>query len=163
MLEENITTQGYAFHTLAIPKITIAGIEVYDQLPKKSYDMITGEKALKHWIRRGRFKKEAVKEISWSSQMKAMRQAKIGTRRFVTKWANDYVATGKNMKRWRLREHSNCPFYMTENEDVNHISKCKHIEAENLWRENIWKMVLQLKKIGTCHWAIIAIQQELVH
>ena len=104
MLEQNITTEGYAFHTLAIPKITIAGIEVYDQLPKKAYDMITGEKALTHWIRRGRFKKEAVKEISWSSQMKAMRQEKIGTRRFITKWANDYVAVGKNMIRWRLRE-----------------------------------------------------------
>ena len=77
---------------------------------------------------------------------------------FVTKWANDFVATGKNMQRWQMQHKGNFPFCQEEKEDVNHILHYSHKDAKRASKEALWQQIERLAKIGTCTRAVIAIK-----
>ena len=151
-----------AQYPLAFGNITVDGSQVYDQITKKMYDCIADKKLLKHWKRIGRFEEEDIPNIDWKNQERAIKLAGLTRGRFVSKWVNNYVATGKNMKRWNLCAHDNCPYCMKEEEDVEHILHCLLKEAEKRSNEALWKLLEKLVKIGTCTRAVLAIKQELV-
>ena len=137
-------------------------MNVYDQLKDTTYNIITDQKLVQHWIRTERLQVDDIQNIDWKNQERAMKLAGITRSRFVTKWVRNYVATGKNMKRWNLRLHGNCPYCLEEEEDIEHILKCQHNQAKENSKNALWQLIKQLVKIGTCRRAVIAIKQEII-
>ena len=152
----------YDRHPLSFGRVTIHEMIISDCVTEKLYNAIANKKLLEHWIKKGRFDQECVKMIDWHHQEKAMRTAGITRSRFVTKWVGEYSATGKNMQRWQLRPHSNCPYCMEKDEDITHILTCMHQDAQVQHKEALWKLLEKLVKIGTCTRAVLAIKQEIV-
>ena len=66
------------------------------------------------------------------------------------------------MRHWLLRPHGNCPYCSLVAEDVNHVLKCTHEQAQNLNKEALCKLFEKLMKIGTCAKTVLAIKQELI-
>ena len=114
-----------------------------------------------YWVEKGRFSVEDLHNIDWYNQEKAMKLMSLTKRRFISKWVSNYVATGKNMKRWEMRPHGYCPFFKQEDEDTQHILNCMHHDAQNVSKQALWKLVETLVKIGTCTMAVRAIRNKI--
>ena len=116
-----------------------------------------------HWISKGRFSRTSVDNIDWDGQLRAIKSSTLGRRRFVKKWANEWLATGTNMERWGLRHHGYCPFCEEPKETTLHILTCNDTEAEELWKQSLWTFIEGLGKVGTCTRALLAIKWELTY
>jgi hypothetical protein len=79
----------------------------------------------------------------------------------MSKWNCDFIGTGKNMKRWKLRHESNCPFCYTPNEDILHVLKCKHKSAQIEWKKHLFSWALSLRTQKVSEPLIIAIKRDL--
>lgn len=89
-----------------------------------------------------------------------MKLLSLTHRHFVSKWASQFVATGKNMKRWQFCPHGYCPFCKDEDESTTHILHCTHQDARDISKETLWKFVESMIKIGTCPRAVRAMRDE---
>ena len=90
-----------------------------------------------------------------------MKALPTNLQRFVSKWACEFLATGKNMVRWKLRHDGYCPFCTAETENTKHILSCHHLDALLGWNEALDKFIQQLLKIDTCQIIILALKNEL--
>ena len=149
-------------HPQSFTLAKVMGNTIWDQISHNIYRAITDKIIINHWIDRKRFKEEDKDLIDWKNHEKAMKLVGLSRRQFVTKWGNNFVATGKNMKRWKLRAHGSCPFCEAEEEDTNHILTCLHEEAKETSKEALWVLLETMIKIGTCSRLVMALKIELL-
>ena len=79
----------------------------------------------------------------------------------MSKWNCNFLGTGKNMKRWKLRHESNCPFCYAPNEDILHVFKCLHPSAQSEWKKHLFSWALSLRAQKVSEPLIIAIKRDL--
>ena len=154
---------AFQSHPDSLPLISVHGKIVCHEVKNSIYNIIAEKKIIEHWIDKGRFTKIGNSIIDWRANARAMKLSHGGRKRFVTKWGNEWLGTGKNMKRWKLRHHGYCPFCLKEEENTNHILSCQHKDATTIWNKELWNYIVEMKKIGTCTTAILAIKRELIH
>ena len=160
-LEQQVRFYSYQSHEYALPVATVNGTPVYHQSQDILYHKISRKLIVNRWIKQGRFTHDDTNTIDWVEQQKAMKLSTATRKRFISKWVSEYAPTGKNMKRWKLRFKSNCPFCLYEDEDTNHILTCPHQDAERIWNEALWKLLETLAKFGTDVTLLFLLQQEL--
>ena len=80
---------------------------------------------------------------------------------FISKWASDWIATGANMVKWKLRYKSNCPHCLQSEETTDHILHCKNEEVGQRWETKLKEFDEKLRKIRTCNRLRQAIIREL--
>ena len=59
------------------------------------------------------------------------------------------IAVGKQVKRWKTRNCSNCLMCCAPEEDTEHVLQCKGEAAKDLWEEKQWELVKRMFKIHT--------------
>ena len=109
-LEEMEEIRQWEPHPDSFPQITINGKTIHDRVTEKTYEEIASDKLIKYWISKGRLENKDKDKIDWGSNKKDMQLSPLHKRIFMSKWASNFSPTGKNMKRWRLRPHGNCPY-----------------------------------------------------
>jgi hypothetical protein len=134
---------------------------IYDQVKVNLYNHIAHANILKYWIHKNKFQKHQQSEVHWKALNKARKNSKHSHRQFISKWNCDFIGTGKNMKRWKLRHESNCPYCYTPNEDIFHVLKCLHINARAEWRKHLFSWALSLRSQKVSEPLIIAIKRDL--
>ena len=129
--DEDFSLVEWKRHKNAFPAVQVKGVVIDNEITKNVYRAITDIELLKYWVDKGRFQEAEIANIDWRNQERAIKVAGLTRNRFVTKWACDLVASGKNMQRWKMRHMGNCPFCMEEKEDVQHILHCAHKDAKD--------------------------------
>ena len=167
-LLDQLSTTGHNFsdsfppHPLSFTTVQHDNSTITDQMTEKLYRSIADTKIFDYWMEKKRFTRDQIEHIDWQNQERAIKLVSLSRRRFVSKWAMNYVATGKNLKRWKMRHHSYCPFCEEEDEDVHHILHCTHDEAQRIFHSTLWTLMETLMKIGTCTRAVMAIRNEII-
>ena len=82
-------------HPLSMKSPSVKQEKVIDQVFTTIYNIIVDEKLIKYWIEQGRFPANMVDEIDLENQEKTMKLATLSTRRFVSKWSSEWIATKK--------------------------------------------------------------------
>jgi len=156
-----ILHDDYDRHPLSFILPRVDKTTVHQNMKDELYNSIMAPKLLSYWIEKKRITNGNQSNICWQSQQKANRLAPSGFRRFISKWTSNMIASGHNMKKWKMRPYSNCPFCNTEDEDRNHILVCQHVEAISGWNDALSTYISNLVKLDTCPYLIAAIQIEL--
>ena len=107
------------------------------------------QRGLDYWVRRKRITEQQIHEVSWNAVVNAQKSFSKTRLRTLTKWCSEWLGTGKNMKRWRLRFHSNCALCGADQEDTNHIIHCSHEESKKRWDTLIREFDQKLVKFKT--------------
>ena len=119
------------------------------QLRDELYSSIMSERGLQYWVNKERFSSTDIQDISWSAMLYAQKSFNKTRLRTLTKWYSEWLGTGKNMKRWRLRFNSNCALCGQEQEDTHHILHCPHDESKKTWDKLIREYDQKLVKFKT--------------
>ena len=82
-------------------------------------------------------------------------------RKFISKWVSEFIPTGKNLQRWRLRAHGNCPFCLEESETTDHILSCQHSDATMFWNQHLYTYIIALSNLGFPLDVLIPLKREL--
>ena len=114
-----------------------------------------------YWMRKGRYTPSQRNNIEWHAQYKAMKPINSTRQRTLSKWFSGWLGTGKNMRRWKLRYASNCPFCGHLDEDTNHVLKCSHPKVTTNWTSLLKAYDIKLAKGKTCYALRKAIILEL--
>ena len=146
-------------HSMILPSVNEQ--QICETMSKTIYSMITDRAILEYWVEKERFCEDDIPKIDWDNQAKAMKLSPLSTRRFISKWASNWIGTGENMKKWNIRPHGYCPFCKNDNENTHHILKCLHEEATKINHDALWVWTESMIKIKTCPRAVRAIRDEL--
>ena len=126
------------------------------------YQYISHEKMQQYWIQnRKRILPEDTNSIDYDALQRGMKSLPFNLRKFASKWSCEFLATGKNMTRWNLRNAGYCPFCTAPTENTQHILLCKHFDSLQGWNECLAKYISFLQKIDTCPHIIFALHHEL--
>ena len=125
------------------------------------YEKIYTHKMTKYWMEKQRLTHISKDLINLDAMKKSHSAMSYTQKRFSAKWACEYVPTGKNLQRWKLRYKGNCPYCMCEKEDTRHILTCTHLDAETNWDEASQQWLKRMAKIDTCTYLLGAIRKEL--
>ena len=90
-----------------------------------------------------------------------MKLVSLTKQHFISKWIFEYIATGKNMKQWKMRSPSYCPFCQHKDEDTIHILSFMYQDAKAAQKKALWKLVESLIRIETYPNAVCAIRNEI--
>ncbi len=151
----------YPLHPFSFSAPRIHQHCIYHCLPNDLYNAITSHQLHTYWQVKGRYEDSSLSMICWKSQTKAMHLVSGSRRRFLSKWISGVIGTGKNMKRWKLRPHSNCPFCRQTDEDTSHVLTCHSDDSQAQWESNLRKYLFTLRKTDTCVYLTVAIAYEL--
>ncbi len=155
-------TDEFTLHPHSFPSLVCKNNLIFQEVSTSLYNVISSHNLDQYWQKKGRYSAQNASLIDWSVQQRAMKLSSPSRRRFVSKWVSGALGHGKNMKRWRIRPLSNCPFCLDEDEDVNHILHCTHKDSVCEWANNCKKFLLKLKGFKTDPYAFLAIQRCLV-
>ena len=97
--DREINFEDYDLHPLSFQVIYVHNKPIYHRVKEEVHRHITEKKIIDHWIKKGRLTKETEEMVDWESNGRAMKSSTINRRRFVTKWGNEWLGTGKNMKK----------------------------------------------------------------
>ena len=103
-------------------------------------------------------------QIHWKAFASARKSSSLNQKIYVSKWISEFIATGKNIQRWKLRYASNCPYCLhpqEDQEDTYHIITCTHPSATEHWNHHLKQWTLQLSKYKLNVSFIIAVKQDL--
>ena len=151
----------YNLHPFSFEFPQVDNRPVYHNLKKDLYEAISFPTLANYWVEKGRIPSTSKETICWISQQKANRLSKAGVRRFISKWASGLIACGKNMKRWKLRPYSNCPYCNAQDEDKHHITHCQNTTSIETWEKALSNFVTHLVRLNTCPYLIASIHLEL--
>jgi hypothetical protein len=86
----------------------------------------------------------------------ARKSSSLNRKIFVSKWISEFIATGKNMHRWKLCYASICPYCLHPQEDsFSYPSATEH------WNHHLKQWTLQLSKYKLNVSFIIAVKRDL--
>ena len=148
-------------HPLGLQLPELDNTTMTGNLHNRMYEIILGKQLTTYWIDKRRITKDSMGLIDWKAQAAAQKREYGGIKRFVAKWATGMIGVGKQVKRWKLRHHSNCPMCNEEDEDTNHVLSCPSEAAMELWEEKQWELIVGLYKIHTWPTMIMPIIREL--
>ncbi len=149
-------------HPLSFANISWNNNTIMSDVSSRLYENIAGEELHNHWISKQRYDNTTRQSILWEPFKHAIRNSTTTRRRFVSKWISTTMGTGKNMKLWKLRPHSNCPYCMQEDETTNHILQCNHIEASMAWDKSMIKWFATLLQLGIDTLILRQLRQSLL-
>ena len=147
-------------HQLSFP-LPIHSTIIRDNMKDTLYNSIMTEVGHNYWMRKGRYTPSQRNNIEWHAQYKAMKAINSTRQRTLSKWFSGWLGTGKNMRRWKLRYASNCPFCGHLDEDTNHVLKCSHPKVTTNWTSLLKAYDIKLAKGKTCYALRKAIILEL--
>ena len=93
---------------------------VRENISNSLYAVIVDDFLEDVWIDKLHYTEETSQTIDWESQAKALKLSPLKTKRFVSKWVSNMIASGKNMVKWELWYQGARPFCDADNEDRNH-------------------------------------------
>ena len=111
------------------------------------HDIITGhidkalnqhcfkQRAIEYWAQRGRFQKDQHKNINWTAFRQATTKIKTSQQVFLTKFYSGFHCTARVMKRRGEWKTGDCPLCNADEEDHEHIIKCKSTTATDNFTE----------------------------
>jgi hypothetical protein len=152
----NYTPLPSSFH---LPRVD--NIPIYDQVKENLYHHIAHQNLVTYWIHQHKFTTDQQSVIHWRALHRARTTSKHSYRQFMSKWNCNFLGTGKNMKRWKLRHESNCPYCYAPNEDILHVFKCQHTSAQAEWKRHLFSWALSLRAHKVSEPLIIAIKRDL--
>lgn len=134
---------------------------VLQEMHSELYYHITHAKMEQYWIKKKRLTPETITKVDFDALQVAATSTTINRRRFLAKWACEYISTGKNMQQWGLRYEGNCPFCNNPNETTTHILTCRHVDSLAVWNEALHKFTQKTFGNHTCWYLHLAIYSEL--
>mgnify|MGYP003487338349 FL=1 len=84
-------------------------------------------------MKKNRFEPGDPTAVDWKATAKAMKTVPHSRRIYVTKHSAGICGVGKWMKRWKQRESAKCPRCDHEEEDAQHVLKCRGEGVEQVW------------------------------
>ena len=148
-------------HPDSFDQVEIRNIPICSRLKQTLYDCIMEEKIHQYWEEKKRYAEDDKDMICWICNEKAMKNSSQYKRRFVSKWTSETMPTGKNLRRWKMRPYSFCPFCKQDDEDIYHILHCEDERSITVWNKSLLEFIQKLIKIRTCPYLIVAIKLEL--
>ena len=148
-------------HPLGLQLPVMESISITGNMNNRMYNILAGTQLIEYWIGKGRLSKDTLEDIDWKAQEEAQRREYGGIKRFVAKWATGMIGVGKQVKRWKIRHHSNCPMCNEPDEDTEHVLKCSSEVSKELWEEKQWELIVGMYKIHTWPTMIMPIMREL--
>ena len=105
---------------------------------------------MEYWRRKHRgLSQDTLWSIDWESAGAALQQCTSTKLVYVLKTITGHSAVGKNMKRRKVRQHSECPRCGASNEDEVHVIRCKHQAAIQLWHQQMKSLTQWLRSNQT--------------
>ena len=153
----------YTPHPLSIPTPSFSNIPIRYNFTKALYNKIYDQRLSRRWIKQQRTTPITTEDVVWTHQGSALRSLKFHERKFVSKWASNYLPTGEQLVHWKQRVHGHCPFCQTPMEDKTHILHCRHPAAEEGWDKSFTTYKGSLRRIQTSPAICKIIQTELHH
>lgn len=96
---------------------------------------IATQTGMKYWkIKHPQIEDE---DFDMSTFMHASKNVPTWQRRWLSKWSCGMCGVGRMLKRWKEQTHSKCPRCLTDNETVNHVIRCQHVDATLCWNTNL--------------------------
>ena len=150
--------KNFCSHPLSFPTISIRNTKVYHCIKNTLYSQIAELRITSAWTDKQRLTSTTTSLIAWEVQDKAMTSCNINRHRFIVKWSSNNLATGKNMTRWKLRQHGRCPYCLAADEDKIHILRCTSTDVPLIWNKEITSFNMKLANIDTSP----ALRREIV-
>ena len=142
-------------------RLPIHGSFIHQQFKSELYSSIMTARAKAYWVKKQRYDADLCNTISWESVASAQKSMNRTRLRTITKWCSEWIGTGKNMKRWKLRYSSNCALCGFDDEDTQHILQCMHTLAIKHWDKQLREFDNRLIKHKTSYYLRKAIIQDL--
>ena len=90
-----------------------------------------------YWIKKRKFSSYTERWIDWDHLQKSINGLKRNRQQWLSKWLTGFCGVGVKMQIYRSQYHSKCPRCLCDNETTNHVMKCPHPTAIDIWKEQI--------------------------
>ena len=107
--------------------------KVVRKLREEVIHHVQGPPCTQYWDEKNRFEPGDSTAVDWKATAKAMKTVPHSRRIYVTKHSAGICGVGKWMKRWKQRESAKCPRCDHEEEDAQHVLKCRGEGVEQVW------------------------------
>ena len=107
--------------------------KVVRKLREEVIHQVQGPPCVQYWDEKNRFEPGDSNAVDWKATAKAMKTVPHSRRIYVTKHSAGICGVGKWMKRWKQRESAKCPRCDHEEEDAQHVLKCRGEGVEQAW------------------------------
>jgi hypothetical protein len=101
-----------------------------------------------HWSKRQKIPQALIYSIDWQACKEAIKWLGLNKSLWVPKWLAGYAPVGKVLKRYKFREHAECP-RCSEFEDMLHVITCNAPRARVQWEASVAKLEIWLIKSAT--------------
>ena len=88
-------------HPLSFPHCSFNGTHILHNMADRIYEEISKSKMIQYWLEKERLTPTSKELIDIDSMTKAHSAMSFTQKKFTAKWACKFVATGKNMQRWK--------------------------------------------------------------
>ena len=133
-------------HTMPSISITINNERqyIYSRTVRTMHNLIAEQRSLRYWSTHNR------PVLHNTADLDILRHAANSTaswnKRWLSKWQSGMCGVGVNPERWKDQNHSRCPRCQTERETVQHVLRCSHEGATDLWSIGVEEIVEWMKK-----------------
>ena len=103
-------------------------VKLINDFDSKLYEILQSKSIEEYWIKKKKFPNHQTSNIHWEAIGKAMKEAPLERRRFITKHAAGMCGVGKFMKLWGERETDTCP-RCGAMENASHVWICPQLQA----------------------------------
>jgi hypothetical protein len=128
--------------------IWINGKKIVKDISVHIYNKVHGPSALNYWEKHGKFPNEYEKDINWEGVGSTFKALPLPRRWFITKHLAGMCGVGKFLVRWKEKETACCP-RCGEYEDARHVWLCNNVDARNLWKTELDKLMAWLVTLDT--------------
>ena len=112
-----------------------ANTNIYSHVAKTTKHLIAQASSISYWASKG--KNIQQRHVNTATFLHAARNVPLWQRRWITKWSSGICGVGKWLHRWKDQTHSKCPRCQTDNETVEHVIHCKHVDATLIWATGV--------------------------
>jgi hypothetical protein len=102
-----------------------------------------------YWTKKNKFHPQDVRKIDWDSLHKSTRAIPPSQKIWLSKWISNTCGVGIKLKQWKHQPHDNCPRCLQPVETVDHVLRCPHAEANDLWTQSIIQLDQYLTSLKT--------------
>jgi hypothetical protein len=149
--DEIVQNMDFSSHPLSflLPSLWDQQNYIHEKIKHNLCKNLLDTRIREYFVKKEHLQTTSLSSIEWRRQGKALRQMTSSRKHFICKWVSEWIATGSNMEKWKLRYKGNCPFCDRPDEDSKHILLCPHPSALKEWDKQINIFKKKLIKSGT--------------
>lgn len=114
------------------------GYSITGEIKKTIHDSIARQRARNYWKKKFHITPELDQIIDWELWNKS--HSSFKKNHWLSKWLSGWCGVGKQLKRYKHQEFTNCPRCDNPDETTEHILRCQDAESNNLWEAETEKL-----------------------